>query len=184
MKKQWSYISRITSIVAVIFCTLGSSLAFLESFIGPSGGTGGQPFIVQALLADSDGNTEFSVLREIWIKSDDKIDSIQLFWGRSEPGFISKVIGGGGGNLSKIVLNPGEHIIEIGGWYGDVIDRLRFMTDQGRKFPIEKDYFGGKGGNQVFAYKTYNGSWINGFWGRAGDKIDAIGPIIRYPNLP
>ncbi|MCP4358335.1 MAG: hypothetical protein GY796_10000, partial [Chloroflexi bacterium] len=83
------------------------------------------------------------------------------------------IAGGQGGGLTVWDFMQGEYIQAIEGIYGgDLVDELCIRTN--------RDYrcFGGRGGSVNFRYQAPPGYKINGFWGRAGQYLDAIGVFL------
>jgi len=105
---------------------------------------------------------------EVSVRHGDRIDSILGVW-RTENGeqITGEHHGGYGGNETIIVLEPGEKINAAIIHYGDRVDYLEFYTSQNNQYQ-----FGGTGGEKPHAEVTGN---ILGFFGRAGDELDAIG---------
>ena len=85
----------------------------------------------------------------------------------------------GGGRTFKLELD--EYLIGISGRFGDHINSIMFYTNK-RTSPS----YGGSGGTDTFSYTAPAGQRIVGFFGRAGDNLDAIGvlyaPIKRSPD--
>lgn len=153
---------------------------------GPSGGTGGQPFMeTRANVTWWDGHKGGPLFRIVGlrIRSGNYIDSIQILYGpydkNAEPRMAgyestSKMYGGSGGNASEFMLGPGECITSVGGKYGQYVDSLFVQTNQGRV-----KQWGGNGGSTPFNFTAPSGECIEGFWGRSGTYIDAIGVVVR-----
>jgi len=124
------------------------------------GGTGGQPF--------QDDLPEAKELIAISIRHGDRIDAILGVW-KTENGeqITGKQHGGYGGDESIIVLEPNEKINKVLIRYGSLVDSLEFHTSQNRQFGP----FGGAGGEKNVEVPGN----ILGFFGRAGDELNAIG---------
>lgn len=136
---------------------------------GYSGGRGGVEFIDAAFPPNSR-------VYEVQIRSGAFIDSIQII--HKTPQGVEHAFpkhGGEGGTLNIFTLGDNEHIIAISGRYGEFIDSLRIHTDLPRSSPT----YGGPGGEADFNYEAPDGTEIAGFYGRAGDLIDAIGVVLR-----
>jgi hypothetical protein len=92
------------------------------------------------------------------------------------PGSPLDLHGGAGFNL-----DPDEYLIGISGTFGDHINSIMFYTNK-RTSPT----YGGSGGTDTFSYTAPTGQRIVGFFGRAGDNLDAIGvlyaPIEKIPD--
>jgi hypothetical protein len=142
---------------------------------GPSGGTGGEPFV--------DPGTLGSRLVMIRVRSGAFIDAIQLVFaykagGSCANGTVGPWHGGEGGDLSEFPLACDEDVVEIGGKYANYVEHLFVKTSKGRVM-----HWGGSGGIQVFDYPLPRNASLKGVWGRAGVYVDAIGPImlVREP---
>lgn len=145
------------------------------SFLGPSGGLGGNYF------SDGQAGGQFSSdnrrLTEVRVRSGAFIDSIQLVYenviGQK---IVSPMHGGSGGTLSVFKLDPGEYITRISGKHGWYIDSLLIETNKGKA-----KGWGGTGGSANYTYTAAPGSSIHGFFGRSGKFLDAIGVILKTP---
>jgi hypothetical protein len=148
---------------------------------GPSGGQGGEPF---DHWKTTNGETEIagigvlqdSSIRCIFVRyRQPSTSSPRNGYCDPPPGPLS-FNGGGGFNL-----DPDEYLIGISGRFGDHINSIMFYTNK-RTSPA----FGGSGGTDTFSYTAPTGQRIVGFFGRAGDNLDAIGvlyaPIKKTPD--
>lgn len=146
---------------------VGNALAETFSFLGPSGGGGGNYY--------SDHQIGGRQLIEVRIRSGTLIDAIQtVYVDALGQKFVSKRYGGGGGNLDIFKLVPGEYITRISGKYGSFVDSLLIQTNKGRA-----KGWGGTGGSVNYTYTAPPGSRIHGFFGRSGSLIDSVGVILK-----
>lgn len=132
---------------------------------GPSGGRGGDDF-------QDNFSSEGLKIKRIDIWHGNRIDAIQIYWSN---GTHSNKHGGGGGTQTKIELDNDEYLVGIQGRYGATVDSISLTTT---KRSLGK--YGGDGGNVSFDYNTSPQMpkiEIIAFFGRSGDKIDAIGCI-------
>jgi len=133
---------------------------------GPSGGKGGSVFVDSVIGGQK--------IAEVRIRSGTRIDSIQVVYRDARiPGSglsARPKHGGNGGSLAVFELSPDEHIVSIGGKYGDCIDSLWIRTSKGRF-----QRWGGNGGSVDFHYAAPDGWMISSFWGRSGTYLDSIG---------
>ena len=160
-----------TTIIVVLSSILfvGNVLAETFSFLGPSGGGGGNYY--------SDSQTGGRQLIEVRIRSGAFIDAIQtVYVDAIGQKFVSQRYGGGGGNLDIFKLAPGEYITRISGKYGSFVDSLLIQTNKGRA-----KGWGGSGGSANYTYTAPPGSRIHGFFGRSGKFIDSVGVILKTP---
>lgn len=147
----------------------GNARAETFSFLGPSGGGGGNYY--------SDAQTGGRQLKEVRIRSGAFIDAIQTVYVNTiGQTFVSNRYGGGGGNLDIFTLAPGEYITRISGKYGSFVDSLLIQTNKGR---IKG--WGGTGGSATYIYTVPPGSSIHGFFGRSGKFIDSVGVMLKTP---
>jgi Jacalin-like lectin domain len=141
-------------------------VAVFES--GPSGGQGGNFFVVAMVFDES----KHYVVSQINVWSGSYIDAIQLTYTDGES---TGKIGGSGGSLTMYNLEGGEQIIELSGRYGSYIDSLSISTNL-RTFPV----LGGGGGPREYRYQAPDGMSIIGFKGSAGSYLDALGILYGY----
>lgn len=124
------------------------------------GGTGGDPF--------ADDLTEVCRLVTVRIRSGSRIDAITAVWrmadGSTRPG---RQHGGSGGTEQQFSLDADEYINRIEGRSGAEVDQLTFFTSKGRRY-------GPYGGNGGLPFEITGGP-VNGFFGRSGSRVDAIG---------
>jgi hypothetical protein len=143
---------------------------------GASGGRGGKPFdhwkaTNGARDISSIGFYVDSSVRCIFVNYR---DGNRQKSGYCDPGPGPLTFDGGRG----INLAPDEYILGISGRFGDHIDSIRIYTNK-----ITSPVFGGNGGTDVFSYTAPEGQMIVGFFGRAGDNLDAIG-VLYAPCTP
>jgi len=132
---------------------------------GPSGGIGGENFV------DTLPPTKMKI-KEVLVWYEDTVEAIQVTWSDNSK---SDKHGKGNANPTSFTLRDDEYLVSISGRYGKSLDRITLITTKGQ----EKS-FGGEGGDVEFYYNvdpTYSQAHIIGFFGRAGDVIDAIGCI-------
>jgi hypothetical protein len=127
-----------------------------------NGGSGGSYF--------SDDLTQVARLARVIIRAGSEVDAIQSIWTTTSGGTMEGAAHGGtGGTLYSFDLAPDDYIIRIDGRAGSRVDQLTFTTHLGKKFGP----YGGKGGSEFVI--TAGGHPINGFFGRSGSRLDAIG---------
>ena len=169
-------------LVAVCIVVLGSTAAS-QWYQGPSGGRGGSKF---NFWESSGGNSALSGV-SILHDADGTILCIQLnyqngfnqkYGGRcGETGPRAGLVGQGFyGDWSRFGLGQGEYLIGISGRYDDQIKSLTFYTTK------QNHSYGTSGGTDSFGYTAPTGHRIVALFGRAGDRIDAIG--VMYAPIP
>ena len=151
---------------------------------GPSGGHGGHAF-EDALPGDTlrleTGETaSLAGLVGIRVRHADRIDALSLIWGYSGadgqpvPAAATEVHGGEEGVEEVFELHvPDEWITVVSGRYGQTVDSLRLETNLGRSAE-----FGGRGGDHAFQYEIPAGLKLAGFFGSAGQLLDALGVVL------
>jgi hypothetical protein len=72
-----------------------------------------------------------------------------------------------------IHFSPGERIIAVVGRSGDLLDNIAFLTEDPQGVRRTHGPFGGQGGAPFIVNAD-----VNGFFGRSGALIDAIGFFI------
>jgi hypothetical protein len=124
------------------------------------GGDGGSPF--------TDDLTQVCRLAGMVVRHGSRIDAITSIWELPDGSQVTGTRHGGtGGSESSFTLEKDEYINRIELRSGSEVDSLTFFTDTGNKFGP----FGGSGGGD----HTIVGGPINGFFGRSGSRLDAIG---------
>ena len=139
--------------------------------MGPAGGPGGSPFVdCGATVVDG------ALVRpvEVHVRAGDFIDAIEVIY---SGGARSTRHGGLGGDLHIFRLGPDEYITDVGGKYAQFVNSLFIKTNKGRV-----QQWGGSGGNAQFSFSAPRGMSFNGFWGRSGVYLDAIGVCLLNPN--
>jgi hypothetical protein len=140
-----------------------------EYRVGPWGGPGGAPFSIRPV--------SYGVFQPTWrlahlyIKSGKYVDSIEAWYLDPNGNFhYGGKAGGNGGYGRNMFINQGQPLTQAGGYSGSYIDRLSLST------VTQGTWFGGDGGNP-FGPAEFEplGKTIQGFFGRAGSYIDAIG---------
>lgn len=134
--------------------------------LGPSGGSGGEPFVDEA------PDRARIVAVRVW--SGGHVDAIQLVFQDRRGVLEGYKYGGNGGRLDVFELHRGESITAVSGRYGKLVNELRFHTNRGRTSPTY-----GRGGGAEFHYEAPRGMEISGLSGRSGGAIDAIGVVLR-----
>jgi hypothetical protein len=140
---------------------------------GPSGGVGGSLFNDEPLL---EAGTR--VVR-VEIRTGEFVDSVEITHLRPDETLLDLPHHGGfGGEEQTLDLNREEHITSLDGQYGNAdtsfVNSIRIRTDQGRSLAG-----GGPGGDGAYTYEAPQGFEIVGFFGRAGQFVDAIGIVLR-----
>jgi hypothetical protein len=141
-----------------------------DTAMGPSGGHGGSDF--------KDVVPEGARIVELRVWAGDVIDAIQIVYQDSAGNKVElPKRGGKGGKLNSVAFGSGEFIYEISGKYGEKVDSLTIRAN----FKADRfdPHFGGGGGDVLYKYTAPQGMEIMGLCGRSGDKIDAIGIIVR-----
>jgi hypothetical protein len=124
------------------------------------GGDGGAPF--------TDDLTQICRLVQVIIRHGSRIDAITSVWVLPNGTEVTGTRHGGtGGTESSFTLEKDEYINRIELRSGSEVDALTFFTDTGNKYGP----YGGSGGSE----HTISGGPINGFFGRSGARLDAIG---------
>ncbi|HYD38656.1 MAG TPA: jacalin-like lectin [Allosphingosinicella sp.] len=142
--------------------TLEDRLGFFVNVntTGLHGGTGGTAF------ADPVPVPGQTFIKQIVIRSGSLIDSISTTYINPDGTTTVATHGGGGGQPTTIVFNPGETITAVTGRSGKFVDSLTILTSDRRVFGP----FGGTGGTPFVVNAN-----ILGFVGRSGTLIDSIG---------
>lgn len=156
------------ALTGLLFFFSVTSLASAETFtfLGPSGGQGGNYF--------SDKQTGGLRVTEVRVRSGAFIDAIQFVYKNViDQEIAGQQHGGNGGNPSVFKLQQGEYITRITGKHGDFIDSFQLVTNYGR---IKG--WGGTGGSSHYTYSAPPGSSIFGLFGRSGVYVDAVGVIL------
>lgn len=148
----------------------GADAQVYYASLGPSGGVGGQRFNDFKFLNETRGR-----LIEVRVRHGAFIDSVQTVYQKPDGSKVtSPRHGGGGGRLDVLRLASDEFIVRIEGKHGNVVDSLEIWTNKKRKAR-----FGGPGGAVDYSYTAIRGSRIQGFKGRAGKFLDAIGVVLE-----
>jgi hypothetical protein len=165
--------SWITALVAILHVT--PALAQRDLLLGPSGGHEGNQFT----YAIPSG----ARIAELRVHSGDWIDGLQIVYIAATGERVEMPpVGGSGGGLTSLQLGTTQYIRKIYGRYGTYVDHLSIETE-GSKASGEgagPDFdAGGGGGGADYTYEVPPGMQIVGFYGRAGQYLDAIGVIVR-----
>ena len=135
---------------------------------GPSGGSGGQEFIDDAIPQNSK-------VVEVIIHAGNQVDSVQIVHetnsGVRQP---LPAHGGAGGSRDSFILDADEFITGISGRFGSRVDSIQIHTNKQSSIR-----FGGSGGGADYQCQAPEGTEIVGFVGRSGSGIDAIGSVLR-----
>lgn len=157
---------------ALVLLALTATVVAVDSQLGPSGGTGGSPFV--------DVIPEGARIVEVKLWGGKRVDAFQIFYETAGGvrGWLPKRGGSGGKEVTPpLQLGRDEYINEIRGRYGDRVDSLVIDLE------TKRDWFGykagGDGGKGEYKYTAPPGTQIVGFTGRAGKEIDAIGVVLR-----
>src|SRR5262245_29188065 len=149
-----------------------SSQQVVFAWAGPSGGTGGHDF--------NDPQQFPFRIAEVRVHSGRYIDAIQVVYTQEDRGRCFGQRAGdwhggtGGSNQSSFRLDCDEYVVRVAGNYGEFVDSLSVETNKGRSMK-----WGGGGGKGKFSYTIPEGYMLHGFWGRAGQYVDALGIIMR-----
>ena len=171
MKKTSFLVSAMTILLICFSMVLQVKPASAEtfSFLGPSGGPGGNYF--------ADNQTGGLRVVEVRVRSGAYIDAVQFVYENKIGQVITgKIHGGQGGNLDVFKLQPGETITRVTGKHGNYIDSMQLVTSKGRT-----KGWGGTGGSVHYTYSAPPGSRIHGLFGRSGVYVDALGVILSTP---
>ncbi len=128
-----------------------------------SGGNGGVPFV--------DMMAPGGKMASITIRSGKFIDSIQINY-RYGRNIVGIPHGGKGGVAKTFSFARGEYITKFGGRSGKYVDSIYIRTNKGRSMR-----WGGRGGENRFAFTATAKTPITGIWGKSGSFVDAIGII-------
>jgi len=103
-------------------------------------------------------------ITNIQIREGTWVNSIRMRYGNE----WTDVHGSEGGTIQEFALSEGEHIVEIQGKAGALIDQITFVTDLGQTIgPI--------GGDSGASFATsYPGCYLAHLSGRAGENIDRL----------
>ncbi|HEV7682941.1 MAG TPA: jacalin-like lectin [Pyrinomonadaceae bacterium] len=136
-------------------------------YSGPSGGWQGEQF---------DNPPPAGALRvtKIRVRHATVVDAVGLSYDVGGTPVDGPMAGGSSGRLEEITLDSDEFIVGIAGRYHDVVDSLIIQTN--KRFTKR---FGGTGGDARFDHIYFGNEEVMGFFGKAKDKVDAIGCIFR-----
>lgn len=172
------------------FCNAAAAVFLLSPGIcnsqwyqGPSGGTGGRAF---------DHWTESQNGRDIasvWVAAGAPVKCFTVSYRDRAPSSGTPLRLRAGnckrtaeeefkGSAAQITMEPDEYILGIAGRHGSVIDSMTVYTNKRTSVLL-----GGAGGIATFGYTAPSGQMIVGFFGRAGDHLDAIG-VLYAPCTP
>ena len=139
---------------------------------GPSGGIGGEEF-------SDDVSVQDCQVLEVHIYADQRVRAVRITHetidGDHHPFPLHGQAVGDGYSL-KVAKD--EFITGISGRFGASVDSIRIQTNR-QTSPL----LGGEGGSAAYHYEAPPGTEIVGFWGRAGDTLNAIGVIFRRRGL-
>jgi hypothetical protein len=152
------FYGRSGSLLDAIGCYIGADSA------GPYGGPGGGAF------QDPGPVPGLSRITKITIRSGSLVDAIATTYLLPDGSSQTFSHGGGGGSANDIHFNPGEQIIAVVGRSGTYLDNIAFLTEDPQGVRRTYGPFGGQGGTQFIVNHK-----VNGFFGRSGSLIDAIG---------
>jgi hypothetical protein len=168
LKKQTAPIH---SLCAEIFLA-GKKCTMDTRKCGPSGGTGGAEFVDDVLPED------FQVA-EVRVHAQERVHAVHIVHETCDGGSHSFPLhGSAAGKLHVVRLDADEFIVAISGRFSECIDSLRIYTNK-QVSPV----FGGDRGGSAYIYEAPPGAEIVGFFGRAGDALDAIGVVLRRRGL-
>ncbi|MEA3052573.1 MAG: hypothetical protein QOG72_1476 [Sphingomonadales bacterium] len=153
-----AFYGRSAGFVDAIGCYLSTATA------GPFGGGGGAPF------QDPGPIPELSRILTVSVRHGTYVDAIAATYLLPDGSQQTFSHGGGGGTEEVIHFNPGERIIAVVGRSGDLLDNIAFLTEDPRGVRRTHGPYGGPGGAQFIVNAD-----VNGFFGRSGSLIDAIG---------
>jgi hypothetical protein len=199
--RSGALVDQISILTAVIYG--GGDPPFLQTH-GPFGGGGGAPFQIWGEIAGFYGRSgslvdalgcrlrtaatrlyggggggafqdpgpipELSRISRIAIRSGTYVDAIATTYLLPDGSSQSFSHGGTGGTETVIHFNPGERIIAVVGRSGDLLDNIAFLTKDPQGVRRTYGPFGGPGGAPFIVNAD-----VNGFFGRSGALIDAIG---------
>lgn len=199
--RSGTYVDQISFLTAVVYG--GGDPPYLQTH-GPCGGGGGTPFEIWGEIAGFYGRSgsfldaigcylstattrlfgggggapfqdpgpvpELSRITRIVIRSGTYVDSIATTYLLPDNSSQTFSHGGQGGTEHVIDFESGEHIIAVVGRSGDLLDNIAFLTEDPRGVRRTYGPFGGNGGAAFIVNAD-----VNGFFGRSGSLIDAIG---------
>ncbi|KAK9397594.1 zymogen granule membrane protein 16 [Crotalus adamanteus] len=149
-------------LIVLLLCGLNlhAEFARTSSFSGEYGGTGGKRF-------SHSGNQLEGPITAIRVRVNSwYIVGLQVRYGKD----WSNYLGGNSGDLEEIFLFPGESIIQVSGRYKTYLQKVVFVTNRGRYFPLGRD-----DGTSFSGAPLYPNTVLRYFSGRSGSVIDAIG---------
>lgn len=132
--------------------------------VGPWGGSGGGYY-------ECIPPTQQTKVYSMAIRSGARVDKISIWYKHQGEIYIACEAGGSGGGFHLQFFDEDEYIKEIIGNSGARLDRIGIKTN--------KKYFayGGWGGSP-FRFSVPQGYHINGFFGRSGAEVDALGVYV------
>jgi hypothetical protein len=147
---------------------------------GPSGGTGGTSFDATDPVDPMILTNNLSVIH---LRSGGRINQIQSDYVSPGPGgpIVTKsgAAGGGGGDPGEVQIPSGVFVVRIDGTISDEnrVGSLQFTLSDNSKSKL----FGviNNKAERFFYYIAPPGFHIFGFFGNAGDELDALGVTIR-----
>lgn len=141
-------------------------------YCGPSGGTGGEEF-------SDDVSWQDCQVLVVHIYAQQGVRAVRITHETIDGDPHTFPLHGqavGDGYILKLARD--EFITSISGQFGPSVASIRIQTNK-QVSPL----LGGEGGAAAYRYEAPSGSEIVGFWGRAGDTLDAIGVIMRRRGL-
>ena len=153
--------------------------------LGMVGGTsgyyrGGRP----ELFNDTDAALATgSSITKIGIRSGEIVDGIEAWY----DDVALKGHGGQGGAPRTVVLDEGDHLVEVFGYYGDwfgavYVLQVAFLTSNGKRYP-DQDYFGSGAHSsrpKAFRFTAGEGEEIIAFSGARVKGLEADGSLSWY----
>lgn len=124
-------------------------------------------------------------IAEVRVRAGDSIEAIQAVYVTPDGRYVESTLHGGGGRgygvlgargnrgrFSTFRFDSDEYLVALAGRCGDTVNSLTIITNK-----RQSQVFGGSGGTRNFRIEVPQGSQAVGFFGRAGNGIDAIGLV-------
>ena len=170
MYKYKYFLTGFFMFITVQLClVLSNNVLARESFMGPTGGTGGKFFTLYP-------SSRSMKLTEIRIRCGRLIDGIQAVYQYPAGHYwVTPLYGGNGGKLYSFKLRKDEYITKIYGTYDRILASIIIVTNQRSSLTYGNYY----AGSHSYIYEAPLGSEIVGFFGRSGNLIDCLGVYIN-----
>ncbi len=154
-------------------------LTYMPRRTGMSRTSRGAERVGQTVTAGGSGGSAFADLEipaeariaEVRVGTGEWLDSIQAIYVLPDGRYMEGTRhGGGGGSIRSFRLDSDEYITGLSGRYGQYVDSIQIHTNK-----RSSQLFGGSGGGRDYRIDVPVGNQAVGFFGRAGNALDAIG---------